>query len=143
MECSGKTKVANFDIAILVNEHIGRLDVSVNYIAAMQKSNSAQEVVNYGYNVVFLNHALGDAGKQLLEIKTKALLHDVDVIELQITVLVIAEWHDSNIVQLHREDVVPDAAQLPHYLYFSQYFFCFVRAVEHILYHLDGIRLAG
>ena len=48
--------------------------------------------------MILLYQALGHTSKQFLEVKAKVLLDDVDVVELQITVLVIAKWHDANIV---------------------------------------------
>ena len=58
--------------------------------------------------MILLDHTLSDSGKELLEVKAKVLLDDVDVVELQVAILVMSQWHDANIVQFNCEDVVLD-----------------------------------
>ena len=48
--------------------------------------------------MILLYQAFGHTGKEFLKVKAKVLLHDVDVVELQVAILIIAKWHDANVV---------------------------------------------
>ena len=95
---AGETVITEFDGVVLVDEHVRRFNVSMNYLALVKVLDSTQQIVDDSDNVILLDHTLGDTGEQFLKVKAKVLLDDVDVVELQVTILVVAEWHDANIM---------------------------------------------
>ena len=70
----------------------------MHHVDSVEEIDSTQQIVDDSDNVILLDHTLGDTGEQFLKVKAKVLLDDVDVVELQVTILVVAEWHDANIM---------------------------------------------
>lgn len=48
---SGETKIAKFDGAFAINQDISRLDITMDYISAVHEVESAQHIVEDGYDV--------------------------------------------------------------------------------------------
>lgn len=122
----------------MVDEDVSRLDVPVHDVDLVQKVQCTQQIVHDGYNVVLGQGGTAQILEHALEVDAEALLHEVDVVELQLATLVTPERHNLDIMEFDSENVTLDFRQLFHYLYFPEDFLGLVRTVKDVLDELDG-----
>ena len=76
---SCEPEVANSNIALLIDQDIGRLDIPMNHMRWMHKMYGANDVVNYDQNVFFIKHEISAILYQRIQILSKAFLYQENV----------------------------------------------------------------
>ena len=51
-QCSGKTQITNFDVALIIDQDISWFDISVHDISTVKEFDSTNQVVNHKLDVV-------------------------------------------------------------------------------------------
>eukprot|EP00345_Euplotes_harpa_P015888 CAMPEP_0168355540 /NCGR_PEP_ID=MMETSP0213-20121227/24621_1 /TAXON_ID=151035 /ORGANISM="Euplotes harpa, Strain FSP1.4" /LENGTH=193 /DNA_ID=CAMNT_0008367789 /DNA_START=966 /DNA_END=1544 /DNA_ORIENTATION=+ len=98
-DASGKSEVTNFNVELLIEENIGRLDVSVHHSSRMQVVDASQHVVNELFDVCQLQHEL--RLDQISQVLFMVFHHDIYRVEIILIAEVITVDKLYNVRRVH------------------------------------------
>ena len=75
-QSSGQSEVTYLDVALLINQNIGRLQVAMNNVLRMEEPHGTEQVVNYQINVVWRHLQLPTLGEKAPQVCIHELHHN-------------------------------------------------------------------
>ena len=79
---SRQAEVADADLAVGLDEDVGRLDVAVHHVRRVQEVERAQRVVKDTSHVVLVERNLGRRAEDLFEVRSGVVHDDEQIVEL-------------------------------------------------------------